>query len=248
MSATPWEGATSTEPSSTRITYGEPEANELRIVKRTDRVVVLELSTRGFYAEPLEPSASAQPPAGGAEADGGGGPSALMNAGTVQVTVPDYLESEEASVPVKRFWVDLPIEREVKRVRVFEREVERFSGLTPAGLSAELVAARDGTVRATRRRRRATGKLLPEQAARVVSQGFQGSEHKALLELAPIRWNGELVFAQRLVVRVTLGKRKMVRRSTRGRAAVSRLVTADSGLYAVRHRGRNVRPIPPMPP
>ena len=184
-------------------------------MKRTDRVVVLELVTRGFYAEPLDD-------------------------GTVQGTVPDYLESQEASVPVKRFWLDLPFEREVKRVRVVEREVERFSGLTPAGLSAELVAERDGTVRVTQRRRRARGKLLPEQAARVVSQGFQGAEHKALLELAPIRWNEELVLSQRLVVRVLLGRRKVPRARVQGRALV-RPLTTEPGLYAVHHRGRQVR-------
>ena len=215
VSATPLASVAATESSSTRITYGEPEANELRIVKRTDRVVVLELVTRGFYAEPLED-------------------------GTVEVTVPEYLASEEASVPVKRFWLELPFEREVKRVHVVEREVERFSGLTPAGLSAELVAERDGTVRATRKRRRARGKLLPEQAARVVSQGFQGAEHKALLELAPLRWNQELVLSQRLVVRVVLGKRRVAQARAQGRASL-RLVTQEPGLYAVRHRGRQVR-------
>ena len=153
------------------ITYGDPSASFLQVLKRGRSQVVLELTTGGFYAEPQED-------------------------GTVEITIPDFAELGEAgspSMPVKRTWVEAIAGLEVKLVSVEARGVEAFASLRPSGAAlAELVATRDGTVRAFRRRRQAAsqqGRLYPSEAARLVSVGFQGEVKKALMELAPLRWD-----------------------------------------------------------
>jgi len=116
------------------------------------------------------------------------------------------------------------------------------------------VATRDGTIRASRRRLWTAfkkGELYPTAAARIVSVGFQGEVKKALVELAPLRWDeatGQLLLAKRLVVRLSFRGREPAERSTDGvrgrryrkrqshdeRSVVARLATTEPGLYGVR--------------
>ena len=224
------------------ITYGDPSANTLRVLKRSRRHVVLELLTEGFYAEPQDD-------------------------GTVRITIPDFAELAEAGsplVPVRRSWVEAIAGRKVKLVSVAARGVEAFTSLRPSDADMpEIVATRDGTVRAARRRSRRSvrrresaafqgGGLYPSEAARVVSVGFQGEVKKALVELAPLRWDGtrgQLLLARRLVVRLSFRARDPAEHSTdgvRGRRygrprshdsgpVVARLLTTERGLHAVRY-------------
>lgn len=229
---------------SSRITYGEPAASSLHVVKRSSRELVLELRTEGFFAEPQED-------------------------GSVRITAPDFFELAEPgspSVPVKRSWVETLAGRHVELTSVRERGREVFDGLRPSdGELPEIVASRDGTVRAGRRRRGAVVRrgrapsegagLYPSQAARVLSLGYQGDVKKALVELAPIRWDqttGRLELVRRLEVRLSFrgreveesdGRRESARRSE---SSVVRLHTDEEGLYAVRFeeafgRGRGFR-------
>ncbi len=84
-----------------------------------------------------------------------------------------------------------------------------------------------------------------------MSVGFQGEVKKALVELAPLRWDAsteQLLLARRLVVRLSFrerepaedvsadgrrGRRYRGRRSHDERGVVARLVTTERGLYAV---------------
>ncbi len=138
--------------------------------------------------------------------------------------------------------------------------VVTFSSLQPAPSGApELVASRRGTVRAGRRPERAGASfrgagLYPEQAARVVSVGYQGERKKLLIELAPLRWDrskGGVLLARRLVVQLVLegrdqpGHRESERH--RGTAPVVRLLTQERELYAVSFEeamGRRARALP----
>ena len=234
-----------------RITYEDPSASSLRVVRR-GRQMILELETGGFYAEPQED-------------------------GSVRLTIPEFVEVAEAgapSTPVRRTWVEALAGRKVKLVSVTARGVETFSGLRPSDAETpEIVASRDGTVRLrqgyggqvrvaprqsrTRQLRSRVspegGALYPSEPARVVSVGFQGDVKKALVELAPLRWDastGQLLLARRLVVRLSFREREPAEdvsadgrrgRHYRGRRShdddergvVARLVTTERGLYAV---------------
>ncbi len=215
-----------------RITYGDPAANHFRVLRHRRDGVVLELVTEGFYATPQED-------------------------GTVRIQVPGFTETESASVPTKRVWIEALAGRKVRLASVQTRMVEVVSGLrpSPAG-SLELVATRQGTVRAERRRhsgtRRAPGNVSLPEAAHLVSVAFQGDVKKALVELAPIRWDaneGALVLARRLVVRISFrepeptevviegsrGRRPGKPKSLHNRALVARLATTQRGLYALRY-------------
>ncbi len=115
-------------------------------------------------------------------------------------------------------------------------------------------ASRRGTVRATRKRQprkqMSIAQLYPEESARVLSVGFQGDVKKALVELAPLRWDSRtkhLVLVHRLVVRLTFqgrdaadqtrdgvrARRYRRRASHEKRPVVARLVTKEPGLYGV---------------
>ena len=90
--------------------------------------------------------------------------------------------------------------------------------------------------------------LYPEKAARLVSVAFQQELKKALLELAPLRWDsstGQLLLARHLVVRLRFeGKAtgELSLGGSRGRKhrahkeagkVVAQLVTSQRGLYGV---------------
>jgi hypothetical protein len=219
----------------TVITYGNPDATELRIVERGAYRLVLELDTGGFYALP--------------EADG-----------SMRLAIPgfDTLEdSDSLALPIKRAWVDAVAGRKVKLISIRASSVEAIDGWVPSAGAPEVDARIDGTVRLSRRQPRASRAwyrgpgLRPVEAARLAEVGYQGELKKALLELAPLRWEAtsrRLLFARRLRVvlsfrekdpdEVTAGglrgrryRREASHETTR---VVSRLVTGEAGLYAVR--------------
>ena len=174
VSATPGGGgesgsstsASSPSGSTSLITYGDPSANSLRVLKRSSRQVVLELVTNGFYAEPQED-------------------------GSVRLEVPGFESLSEVAgpgMPVKRTWVDAVAGRKVKLLSVRARAVEAFTSLRPSDAElSEIVVTPEGTARAVRRRARRAFRgdgLSPSSAARIVSVGFQGEDKKALVELA----------------------------------------------------------------
>ena len=109
---------------SSLITYGDPSANTLRVLRRGRGQVVLELETGGFYAEPQED-------------------------GSVRLEIPGFEALTEANapgIPVKRSWVEAIAGRKVKLVSVTARDVEVFTSLRPSDADApEIVATRDGT-------------------------------------------------------------------------------------------------------
>ena len=89
--------------------------------------------------------------------------------------------------------------------------------------------------------------MSPSSAARIVSVGFQEDVKKALVELAPLRWDGtsgQVLLARRLVVRVSFsgrepselasGRAYTNRRSHDRRNVVAHLATKESGLYSIR--------------
>ena len=235
---------------STLITYGDPSANSWRVLRQGRRQLVLELLTEGFYAEPQED-------------------------GSVRITIPDFGNFAEAgspSIPVKRTWVEALAGRHVDLVSVQARGFQAFTSLRPADADTpEIVATRDGTVRlrqgygglvrAARSQRSVTRStraafqgegLYPSEAARVVSVGFQGEAKKALVELAPLRWDasrGQLLLARRLVVRLSFrgrdpaehstdgvrGRRYRRRRSHDKSTVAMRLVTTERGLHSIRY-------------
>jgi len=230
----PTENGEQVEGRGTRITYGAPDGTSLRMVHRAPHLVVAELETGGFHAYP--------------EGDG-----------SLRLVVPDFearSEDEAVSLPVKRAWLDGVAGRKVSIVRVVEREVEVLSGLRPvAGETPEVFATSMGTVRGSRRISRRSGRpgeerLYPAEAARLVTVGFQGERKRALLEMAPLRWDAAtetLRFARRLTVYVSFrdaddaetgtsgGRGRRPRRSSHtalGRVA-ARIVTRERGLYGV---------------
>ena len=196
--------------------------------------ILIELRTGGFYAAPQED-------------------------GTVQITIPDFVELREAgapAIPVKRARVEAIAGRKVRLVSVRAHDVEAFTSLRPAQAEMpEIVASQDGTVRASRRRARSAFRgeeLSPSSAARIVEVGFQGDVKKALVELAPVRWDaarGQLLLARRLVVRLSFREREPSETTTRGRrgrryrkrdshderSVATRLATTERGLYALRY-------------
>jgi len=224
VSATPSSDASPpTSTPTSLITYGNPEGNAFRILRQSAHGVVLELVTEGFHAEPRED-------------------------GTVRISVPGFEPMNGASIPVLRPWVEASVGRNVVITSVDASSVESFTGLRPAGAEAlEIVATREGTVRAGRRPRRAflgTAGLFPEEAARLLQVGFQGDVKKAQLELAPLRWNGstgELLFARRLTVHLAFRGMAANERGHRERAShgarnlLARLTTTEKGLYEVRY-------------
>jgi len=223
VSATPAGGAGSPDSSSAWLTYGDPSAVSLRVIERSLRQMVVELLTGGFRAEPQED-------------------------GSVRISIPDFVEESEPgspAIPVKRSWLAVQVGREVRLASVRAEEVEAFSSLRPeASRAPEVIASQRGTVRAGLRRQgegRAfrQGGLYPEEVARLLSVGYQAEEKKALLELAPLRWNrstGELLLARRLVVRLVFSGREAGHRERGGhdrRTVTRRLIAREKGLYAV---------------
>jgi hypothetical protein len=226
VSATPVGGAGEPPPSrsSVELLYGDPAAGAVRVVERNRNGMILEVSTEGFEA-------------------------GVSEDGSLSISIPGFEVASEAgspAIPVKRAWLSVEEGRRVRIASVREESVERFASLRPGPAEAfEIVASRRGTVRAGRRDSRegasfrAPG-LYPETAARILSVGYQGETKKALVELAPLRWDrttGELVLTRKLRVRVAFSGSEPGARVEAGRRKradpVVRLSTRERGLYAV---------------
>jgi Peptidase family C25/Right handed beta helix region len=226
VSVTPIAGESpDTLPStSATIDYGDASVGSLQVIRRTPTEIVLELRTEGFEARVNED-------------------------GTVSLFLPGFETTGDPGspeVPVKRTWLDLEGKRIGRILSVRALDVEVFSSMRLSSLVApELEASRDGTVRAGRRQRREEARfrgagLYPREAARVLEQGYQIEAGKALLELAPLRWDrttGRLLLARRLVVRLSLSRgdagNHRETASHRGSRALVRLVARERGLYRV---------------
>ncbi len=212
-----------------RITYGDPSANELRIRKRGRRHVDVELVTRGFYAIPLQD-------------------------GSVRLEIPGFdASAEEFPLPVKRTWVRALTAKKVELVSVKPSGILAFTGLRPTAFDeGELYMNASGSVRFRRRARHGARAfkeegLSPPEAARILSVAFQEQLKKALLELAPLRWDGRnerLLLARKLRVRLRFhgveatedirGRRHRADDRHRSRRVTARLATVERGLYGVR--------------
>ena len=214
--------------------YGNPEATSLTIVERSAAHAVVELRTGGFYARP----------------DSGG---------RVQLFVPGFEDTQAPgapAVPLKLAWLEAIVGRRVSLVSVHGRDVAAFAGLRPLATGVpELRASTDGSVTRGMRRIpegasfRSAG-LYPARAALLRSVAFQGDVKKALIELAPLRFDparDRLLLARSLRVRVAFAGVEPGERSfggSRGRSksgtphnaalgVVARLATRERGLHAV---------------
>jgi alpha-tubulin suppressor-like RCC1 family protein len=218
-----------------RRTYGDPSLNSLEVVQRGRSGVTLVLETGGFYATPQDD-------------------------GSVELEIPGFdvpADPDAPGIPIRRTWVEAVAGRKVQLLSVTAHDVQTFSGLRPSEAEIpEVVAAPDATVRVARRRRSPVAArasfdgLYPLEAASIASVGFQGDVKKALMELAPLRWDpasGHLLLSRRLVVEVSFRGREPDETSTdgvRGRryrerpqsdALLARLVTTAKGLHRIRY-------------
>ena len=240
VSATPQVGASFEAPEGEgdeedsydpRITYGDPEATSIQILQLSKREVLIELFTEGFYATPQED-------------------------GSVRLEIPGFLDEGEPgtpAVPIKQAWVQAMAGKQVRIKSIQANEVAAFTLRPSAADILEPVMTPRGAVRLARRAAnpgrafRSKG-LYPEKAARLVSVAFQQELKKALLELAPLRWDsstGQLLLARHLVVRLRFeGKAtgELSLGGSRGRKhrahkeagkVVAQLVTSQRGLYGV---------------
>jgi hypothetical protein len=219
----------------TRTCYGDPSSVSLRVLRRDATGVDLELLTGGFYAT--------------AEADG-----------SMSLQVPGFEPQGmpgTPAIPVERTFLEAVAGRQVRIVSVAPGDVLSFPWSRPALAGApDLLVGRDGVVQASFRRVRpawiARGPY-PAEPARILTTAFQGETKKALLELAPLRWNpstGQLLLTRRLRVRVAFDATapgEIPLGGSRGRALppraaqgsrtmtelVAHLLARDEGLYAV---------------
>ena len=212
---------------SSRITYGDPSANELLVRHRGRKWMELTLITEGFYAIPQED-------------------------GSVLLEVPgfeDFGGPDLPDVPAYRTWQDVLAGRDVKLASVKTDGVAEFASLRPSSSELIVIASGDGTVQTGRRRkkrRKPSHVYYPESWAKLMSVGFQGAAKKALVEMAPLRWDAtaeKLVLARRLVVRIAfkgkdkaelqLGKSHREVGSHANRSVYARIAVTGPGLYGV---------------
>jgi hypothetical protein len=216
------------------ITYGDPEATSIQVTQLSSRDVLIELHTEGFYATPQED-------------------------GSVLLEVPGFLEASVhgepglPAIPIKQAWVQALAGKNVRIVSVKATDVESFSLRPSSAEILEPVMTPRGEVRLARRASnparafRSQG-LYPEDPARLASVAFQQELKKALVELAPLRWDsatGQLLLARRLVVRLRFEGRATGELSLGGARGkkhrphqdagniVAQLVTQQSGLYGL---------------
>jgi hypothetical protein len=196
------------------ITYGDPASTGVRVLERTATGIVLELRTGGFEAAP-EPD------------------------GSVRLKVPGFVaDPEEGAVPLLRSWLEVPEGRSVRVGSVAFDDVQTISYRALSGEASELEASPNGSVRLRSGRSRGGRRAAPEGAS-VVSVGYQGETRKALVELAPFRWDTErkeLSFARSLTVRFSFhgsDASRRERRPARTRSVLRRLHVREKGLYAV---------------
>ena len=187
-------------PSGKQSTYGAVGEPSFRVVSRTGRSVVVELTTPGFVATST--------PAG------------------VRVSVPGFdsrRQRRAPALPLKRALLDGVLGRHARIVWAKERKVLSFPDLTPAAVGAAEVFVRpDGTVRPRRRQvslKNARNSLLPRSAARIAGDAFIGEAKKLALEMSPIRYDtasGELLLARTLRVKIAFDRKARTEETGRG--------------------------------
>ena len=174
----------------------------------------------------------------------------------MRLEVPGFLDEEDPAmpaIPIKQAWVQALAGRNVRIVSVQPSEVQTFTLRPSSAEILEPVMSPRGELRLARRAGnparafRGDG-LYPDKAARLVSVAFQQELKKALVELAPLRWDGatgKLLLARRLVVRLrfegkasgelSLGGSKGRKQRAHREAGnvVAHLVTRENALYAV---------------
>jgi uncharacterized delta-60 repeat protein len=236
----PPEGSPGEDP---RITVGDPSSTALHVESRGAHEVVVELLTGGFYATSRDD-------------------------GTVDLEVPGYHLLDEVghpSLPVRRTWLQAVAGRMVEIVSVERRDEQFFDHFQPGATGAPFVEAnRRGIVRRGRNRPRASDlerEAYPREPARILSVGYQEDVKKALVEIAPLRWDGNrLVLTRRLGVRLAFRgrdpgdeiqasgtRRYRLTPSHAQRQVAARLITEDPGLHGVRFEeifGRSRRSVP----
>jgi len=198
--------------------YGSRDAPVLTILHQTADEMVLELRTEGFSAEAVDD-------------------------GSVRLSVPGFVLEPEAGhpeIPRFRSWLTAPAGRRVRITSIETEDVQVFSSLRPSLAGAlEVVGSRQGAVQLASRPATASlpRGLYPRRIATVVSEAYQQDLKKALIELAPLRWDGNrgLLLARRLVVRLSFsGRERALQKPPRRTDVVRRLHVHDRGLYAVR--------------
>ena len=219
------------DPAGEPTRYGAPGKPSFRVVSRTARSMILELTTPGFTATPT--------PAG------------------VKVSVRGFdsrRDPRAPALPLKRALVKAVVGRHARIVWARERNVLAFPDLTPAAVGApEVFVGADGTVQ-PRRRESPLGSsesgLLPLSAVRIAGDAFIGRNKKLALEMSPIRYDtasGELLLARKLRVKIAFDRRAQAgetgagsqgRRRPRsarrhGSTVLAYLHTLSQGLHAV---------------
>ena len=208
-------------------TYGDPSGVSLRVLSRTARRALIELTTPGFYARrDVE--------------------------GRVSVFIPgfDLPSTPRASaLPFRRVLLDGEVGRGARLGAVAAEDRVAFPGLVPAVIGyPEIRVGADGTVRPGRRP--ALGKRArarqQEALARLVRTAFLGEKKKVVLELSPFdTLAGQLVLWRRLLVEVVfdgreptetgsgrVGRRRPSDRPGAG-ATLALIHTSSEGLHAV---------------
>ena len=225
-----------------RITYGDPTNVSFRELERTNRYVVLELVTGGFYA-------------------------IVQEDGSVELSVPTFYgetQPGEPQLPLKHAWVEAIAGKNVKIGKVTATQVEHFQSLRPTAARARAVAAEpDGSIKAIEKRTRRgvafkQPGLFPRRATQLLGTGFIGDSKRAHLELAPLRWDrtyGQLILVKRMTVKILfkgrdkdefqeLRARHRERRNHTTTEPLARLHVHEKGLYSVTFEELFSRPRP----
>jgi len=229
-----------------RVAYGSPAPASLRVLSHNDREATLELLTPGFFAT-------------------------LESDGSIRLDIPGFEVSSSPgapALPTRRTWLEAVAGRRVRIASITEADLLTIPGLRPKATPApDIAVGRFGTVRPSsspRSETRAFRGLYPRSPARFQSIGFQAEKKKALLELAPLRWDGlkgQLLLARRLRVRVLFtgldpseialsgsrGRRPRDRESFTSRLLLAHLLARSPGLYALRFEDVFPPTSPPVP-
>jgi hypothetical protein len=216
--------------SATCAKHGDPDAASLHVLARGASSATVELRTSGFWV--LRDAA-----------------------GEERVFVPglDFPSDPKApALPLRRALVDAVAGKQVRLVSAEAFDIRSFPGLRPSAVGrAEMSVARDGTVRPARRAvapRRSRG-LVPQEVARLAGTVFQGERKSAIVEIAPLRFDGSgqgLVLAGRVRVRLSFagvaageiptgGGGRVLPRKGQPREVLAQLHTTRRGLHAVRY-------------
>ena len=211
--------------------YGNPEGASWRVVSRTARSLILEVTTPGFYATETE-------------------------AGH-HFSIPGFDEPSSPTAPAIPFLRAVVGARVGKAARVAwvrHEKTKTYAGLYPAAVGeGEMIVGWDGTVRPGRRPRqlrKSDEGMVPELPVRIGGDGFIADEKKLALELSPLRFdtlNAEMRLSRRMRVKIVFdrasaqrevgsgskGRRRPRSVSRRTSRVLAYLHTEEKGLYGV---------------